>query len=157
MTVEQVPAPDTFPLRQRILRPHESLAELALPGDDDPDTAHFAVRENGEVVGTASVRRERAPWTDEPAAWRLRGMATTESRRRRGVGTALVQAVIDHVGSHGGGLLWCNARTPAVPFYERAGFVTRGEPWVDPVIGPHVAMEVRVDPPPPPPGPAAAT
>jgi len=24
--------------------------------------------------------------------------------------------------------------------YERAGFVTRGEPWDDPEIGPHVAM-----------------
>jgi hypothetical protein len=32
-----------------------------------------------------------------------------------------------------------------VSFYERAGFVTRGEGWVDPIIGPHVAMELMVE------------
>jgi hypothetical protein len=37
-------------------------------------------------------------------------------------------------------LLWCNARTPARRCYERAGLQTRGEPWDDPEIGPHVAM-----------------
>jgi len=48
------------------------------------------------------------------------------------------------VSSRGGGLLWCNARVPAVAFYERAGFEVRGEPWDEPHIGPHVAMLRRV-------------
>jgi GNAT superfamily N-acetyltransferase len=144
--VERVAAAVTFPLRQRVLRPHEALHDLALPGDDDPDTAHFAATEDGEVVATASVRREPPPWPVAPrASWRLRGMATAERRRGQGLGTSLLAAVIEHVGRHGGGLLWCNARVPAVPFYERAGFVTRGDPWTDAVIGPHVAMERAVE------------
>jgi predicted GNAT family N-acyltransferase len=48
------------------------------------------------------------------------------------------------VRERGGGLLWCNARVPAVAFYERAGFNTRGEVWNDPQIGPHIAMELLV-------------
>ena len=72
-------------------------------------------------------------------------MATAEDRRREGVGTALLDAVIDHVRRCGGGLLWCNARTPAVSFYEGAGFATRGESWDVPDIGPHIAMEQLID------------
>lgn len=144
MTVEvqRVEVARTLPLRQQVLRPDESLDELRLPGDDDPETGHFAAILDGEVIGTASVRREEPAWPhDEAASWRLRGMATAEGWRNRGVGAAVLDAVLDHVRHHGGGLLWCNARTPALSFYLRAGFVTRGESWVDLVIGPHIAME----------------
>ena len=147
--VEPVAAITTFPLRHDVLRPHETLDQLALPGDADPDTCHLAARTvTGEVVGTASVRREPAPWGPgtTTAAWRLRGMATREDLRGRRIGTRVLGAVVAHVASKGGGLLWCNARVPAVPFYERSGFATRGEPWVDPEIGPHVAMWREVVP-----------
>jgi hypothetical protein len=40
--------------------------------------------------------------------------------------------------------LWCNARLAAVGFYERAGMVTTGEIWEEPVIGPHIAMFAQV-------------
>jgi len=144
--IERVAAEVTWPLRQRVLRPHERLDQLALPGDDDPEAAHFAALDGAEVVGTASVRPEPPPWHAGPGrSWRLRGMATAEDHRSQGIGGAAVRAVIDHVGRHGGGLLWCNARTPATAFYDRVGFVTRGEAWTDPVIGPHIVMERTVD------------
>ena len=73
-------------------------------------------------------------------------MATADDRRNEGIGAAVLEAVIEHVRRSGGGLVWCNARTPALTFYERAGFTTRGEGWVDPKIGPHIAMELFVDP-----------
>jgi GNAT superfamily N-acetyltransferase len=144
--VERVGVAMTLPLRQRVLRPHQTLQQLANPGDDDPDTGHFAALVDGEVIGTASVRREAPSWAPHNrAAWRLRGMATAEGWRNQGVGAAVLAVVIEHVRHEGGGLLWCNARTPALSFYLRAGFVTRGESWVDPLIGPHVAMERTVD------------
>ncbi|HEY2427392.1 MAG TPA: GNAT family N-acetyltransferase [Acidimicrobiales bacterium] len=144
--VERVEAGATLALRQRVLRPHQTLAELASADEnDDAETAHFAVIEDGDVIGTASVRRQAPPWGSDGPAWRLRGMATAEGRRSQGIGAAVLAAVIDRVRERGGGLLWCNARVPAVPFYQRAGFVTRGESWVEPFIGPHVAMERTVD------------
>jgi len=141
---QRVDAAVTRPLRQRVLRPHETLEQLVLQGDDDPESGHFAVLEDGEVVATGSVRRERPPWPVDGPAWRLRGMATAEDRRSRGLGGAVLAAVIAHVRGHEGGWLWCNARLPAVPFYRRAGFVTRGDSWEDPLIGPHIAMEMFV-------------
>ncbi len=143
--IERVDAADTFPLRRSVLRPHETHDELVALGADRSDPCHFAAVDEGAVIGSAAVARESPPWDpDRTPAWRLRGMATAEDRRHEGVGTALLDTVIDHVRQRGGGLLWCNARTPAVPFYERAGFETRGERWVDPAIGPHIAMERNV-------------
>ncbi len=58
----------------------------------------------------------------------------------------MLGAAVSHVADRGGGLLWCNARLPAVTLYTRAGFVEVGEPWTDPVIGPHVVMWRTVRP-----------
>lgn len=147
VTVGPAPVGDTLALRQRVLRPHETLAQLRVAGDDGPRSLHVVARTaDGTVVGTASVWPEAAPWdTGGAAAWRLRGMATAEGWRGAGVGGRLLDAVIDHVAAHGGGVFWCNARIPAQRFYERAGLVTRGEPWDDPDIGPHVRMWRIVD------------
>lgn len=140
--VEAVPATVTFRLRQRVLRPHEQLKQLALPGDDDPDTCHLAaLTASHEVVSTANVRREPPLWDpDSEDGWRIRGMATNEELRGRGFGARLLDAVLVHVAARGGGLIWCHARVPAQRFYHRAGFVTRGEPWDDPDLGRHVVM-----------------
>ena len=141
------------------LRFAPAVAEMALPGDQDPDTGHFAARaHDGTVVGTASVRREAPPWDPGHAsAWRLRGMATDETLRGSGIGGLVLAAVVDHVEARGGGLLWCNARAGAVAFYRRGGMATHGEVWEEEHIGPHVAMwrEVPARPCPTMPGVAA--
>src|SRR5260221_12302022 len=96
-------------------------------------------------MGSASVGREPPPWAaDQQPSWRLRGMATAEDRRNEGIGSALLATVIDHVREHGGGLLWGNARVPAVSLYQRAGLTTRGESWDVPHIGAHIAMPMVV-------------
>jgi len=140
--VERAAAEETLAVRQRVLRPHQKVEDVALPGDDDPDAGHFVARmDDGTVVSTATVRREAPSWDPgHRPAWRLRGMATEEAARGQGIGGHVMTAVVGHVRAHGGGLLWCNARLPAVPFYERAGLATRGEPWEEAHIGPHVAM-----------------
>jgi len=98
------------------------------------------------VIAVASVLPARPPpgllaavEPDVPA-WRLRGMATAEGWRGRGVGRGVLAAVVEHICGAGGGLLWCHARLSAAQFYERAGLVKAGEPWEEPVIGPHVVM-----------------
>ena len=65
------------------------------------------------AVGTVLV--EPPPW--EPAradGWRIRGMATRPDLRGRGLGGLVLDALVDHIAGHGGGLLWCNARVTAL-------------------------------------------
>jgi GNAT superfamily N-acetyltransferase len=143
--VERVAAEVGLPLRQRVLRPHQTIDELRAPTDDDPDTGTYVAVAGADVVCTASVRREAPPWAPEDSsAWRLRGMATDADWRGRGIGARVLDTIVQHVRDRGGGRLWCTARVPAVGFYTRAGFRTRGEEFVEPMIGPHIAMEREV-------------
>jgi len=143
-----VSAEATYALRQRLLRPHQTVDELRLPDDDDPETGMFAaLTDSGSgsdtetVVATGSIRREHCPWQPERQdSWRLRSMATEPAVRGQGLGTAVLNAALAHVAMLGGGLVWCKARTKALSFYQRAGFVSHGSEWEDPQIGPHVHM-----------------
>jgi GNAT superfamily N-acetyltransferase len=148
LTVRAVAAEMTYPLRQRVLRPHQRLDEMAWDGDDDADAGHFvAVDPEGEIAGAATIVRRAPDWlAGEALGWRLRGMATRPEWRGMGVGTALLSAAVDHALRHGGGIVWCHARVRAADFYERAGFSRRGTAWEEPVIGPHVLMFCAVDP-----------
>jgi GNAT superfamily N-acetyltransferase len=150
---DRVPAADTFPLRRAVLRPLQRPEELALADDDRPSTATFAAIDgDGEIVGTGRVGLDPPPSSlggevhGGRAAWRLRGMATREDARNAGVGSAVLGRVIHHVAEHGGGLLWCNARVPALTLYRRAGFAEHGQVWEDPDIGPHLVMWRTIDP-----------
>jgi ribosomal protein S18 acetylase RimI-like enzyme len=146
-TVNRVPVETTLALRQAVLRPNQTIEQMALPGDDDPATAAFAaIDPGGDVLSVARITLEPPPFPSQDLvppdapAWRLRGMATRPEARNQGVGSAVLQGCIAHVGSQGGGLLWCNARVPAIGLYRRAGFTTYGDEWVDPEIGPHIVM-----------------
>jgi hypothetical protein len=145
--IEEVQASATWELRRMVLRPHETVDQLALADDNDPSTGTFAaINEDDEILGTVRVALDPSPFpadtcasSDSPA-WRLRGMATREDVRNAGIGSATLSRAVQHVADHHGGLLWCNARVPALNLYRRAGFVEHGEPWEDPDIGPHVVM-----------------
>lgn len=142
MRVQRVAPEVVRPLRQRVLRPHQTVAEQVFAGDDDPRAAHFAAYAgadaDSEVIGIASITPEGGP-----GAFRVRGMATDpEHGRGTGVGGALLMACLDHARAEGATRVWCNARTPARGFYERYGFVTEGEEFELPEIGPHHVMSL---------------
>lgn len=146
-----IPASQTHALRHAVLRPHQTLDEMVYPGDETPGTMHFGafVQGNANPVGIVTL----SPEPREGVAWRLRGMATDPSVRGLGAGVLLVQACIEHAGStshpdaetdaHGSAGIWCNARTSAIGFYERCGFIVVSEPFEIEGIGPHVVMEHR--------------
>jgi len=161
--IERVTAASTFSLRQAVLRPHQSIEEVATPEDDDPETATFAAidRATGAIVGTVTMLRQQAPMVcgeasfyggPKPEHWRLRFMATREDARNQGIGAAVLDAALAHVAAEGAKdglktvLVWCQARERAVPFYQRAGFRTWGDKWVVPFTGPHVVMWRYVEP-----------
>ena len=146
LRLDQVPLHQILPLRTRVLRPHFEPDRLAhYPGfDDHPQAAHFALtdEETGEVWACASFAPEPAPWQTDSGAWRLRGMAVAPEHQGRGLGGRLLQGALPQLALTRPDLplIWCNARTSAAPFYERGGWLTRGEVFEIPDIGPHVQM-----------------
>jgi predicted GNAT family N-acyltransferase len=142
--VEQVPAFLVLPLRQRVLRPHQSVSEAVFEGD--ATGTHFAAFDpSSAIVGVVSLIGE-PPDERGTRSWRLRGMATEPALQRQGIGRALMSGLLDFVARSGGGALWCNARLHAVGFYEHFGFAATGEVFEEPDIGPHVRMARVVEP-----------
>ena len=151
--LQRVSTSVSYPLRQAVLRPHQRVDEVSFPEDDYPSTATFAAldRDTGAVVGVATVFPEPAPFDtaevgvppgpdSEKRIWRLRGMAVRDDLHGCGIGLLVLEAALDHLAESGCSLIWCNARVPAVGFYERSGFETRGDEWIVPMSGPHVVM-----------------
>jgi GNAT superfamily N-acetyltransferase len=152
VSVELVPAWTTWPLRQEVLRPGRAVRDCIYPGEGDPRAAHGAALRRSDppgadlvVLAVGVVMPEDPSWAAGPG-WRLRGMAARPDVRGQGLGRRVLDLLIGHVADQGGGLLWCNARTPALSLYERAGFLPRGDVFDLPEIGPHLVMWRTVAP-----------
>jgi GNAT superfamily N-acetyltransferase len=134
VSVLQIPVEQTRALRQSVLRPHESLAQLA--ADEPADVFAVGVLRDGALAAVGFVAPD-----GPPGSWRVRAMATVAEERGRGLGGAVLEALVRHVREHGGVRVWCNARTPARAFYERAGFDATSQEFEIAQIGPHFVME----------------
>lgn len=147
--IRPIPAEQTHTLRQRVLRPNQRLDELVYPGDGEHTTFHLgAITAQNQVVGIGSFYLAKHPLEPQKGDWRLRGMAVDPRWQNQGVGQRLVGEGTKAVGERGGTRLWCNARVTAMGFYEKLGFVTQGQAFDIPKVGPHYVMSVAVHPPP---------
>lgn len=138
--VELCEASRLHALRLRVLRPGQPPSSVDHDYDHRADTFHVgAFESDGTAVGCATFYPEHAP--GGRAGWRLRAMATAPEVRGKGYGARVLRFGIDEVRARGGELLWCNARSPAVGFYERLGFRVVGDEFEIAPIGPHYVME----------------
>jgi GNAT superfamily N-acetyltransferase len=120
-----------------VLRPSAPLVPSAY--DADPATVHIGAFVDGVAVGCASVFP--AAYDDEPAAWRLRGMAVSPDYQGKGVGRQVLEAAIAVAAAAGAPLIWANARTSALGFYQLLGWRPVGEEFTYGPAGlPHYVM-----------------
>ena len=138
MRVVEVEVGRTRPLRAKVLRPGLAVDRVGFPGDDDPGTFHLAaVDDTDTVVGIVSLIPDGA------AGVRLRSMAVDPALQGSGVGRLLIEAAVERLRAAGAQRVWCNARDPAIGFYERLGWAVTGPGFVDDVLGiPHHPMEL---------------
>lgn len=141
MRVERVEPGVTRRLRNRVLRPGMDPDGVYWPDVEAEVAVTYAVVGEDGPLTTVTVLPAPCPWRpDDQPAWQLRGMATAEAARGRGVGRAALDAAVDHVRAAGAVLLWCNARDVALTFYERAGFVVAGAGFTNDHGIPHHPM-----------------
>ena len=150
LLIRAVPAEATHALRHKVLRPHQPITMMDFAGDRDPGTTHFAAIDpaGGQPLGIASIYLAAPPDHFHAASpllasgprWQLRGMATDPAIRGSGWGRRLLLACLAHAATHGGTVMWCNARTEALPFYEQLEFQLFGDEYTPPGLGPHRFM-----------------
>lgn len=132
-----VPVAETRPLRQRVLRPHQEVEELA--GHEPTGSVAFGVFAGSELVAVGLIGPE-----GEPGDWRVRGMAAAPHVRGRGAGSQILRALVTHASAHGATRVWCHARTPALALYTRLGFVPVSDEFEVTHTGPHYRMELAL-------------
>ena len=146
--VEFVKALVLHAIRRQVLRPGQPWSSVDHDYDAWPETFHVAAfGPRGEVAACASFHPDSAPHRPGSVAnktWRLRGMASLPEVRGQGYGAATLRYGIAEIRRRGGTLLWCNARSGAVGFYERLGFTIVGDEFDIPPIGPHFLMEIEL-------------
>ncbi|MBS1517135.1 MAG: GNAT family N-acetyltransferase [Bacteroidetes bacterium] len=138
--VKKITASETRKLRQLILRPHQRAEELIYEDDEHPDTVHFGAFIGNELEGIASLYKHIPDGIEVKDSWRLRGMATSEKFRGRGLGLLLMNRCIEHSKKMNGKIFWCNARTTAEGFYEKFGLKRIGEVFTPEGLGEHIVM-----------------
>jgi predicted GNAT family N-acyltransferase len=151
MSAEPQPAPRVelvqpallHALRLEVLRPGQPPSSVDHDYDYWPDTFHVAAFDAADNLAACATFYPE-PTADGRDAWRLRAMASAPHLRGQGYGAGALRFGIAEVKRRGGALLWCNARTGAVWFYERFGFATVSDEFHIPPIGPHYVMEIEL-------------
>jgi GNAT superfamily N-acetyltransferase len=157
VTVKQITqANELWPLRHNILRPGQPIEASQYPEDDHPDAISFgAYDQNNILIGIASLYPSALSSfpsiidksLSEKIGWRLRGMAVDPAYHNKKIGTTLLKACYEHISNQSkfprG--IWCNARSPAIPYYMKNGWTALGDEFEIPNAGPHFVM-VNLDP-----------
>lgn len=140
MTITFIEPHETYELRHRILRPHQSIDDCKYPSDHAPETLHLGAFIDGLLVSVASFFSEKHPDLPGQSHYRLRGMATMVSHRGQQAGSSLIRFAESYFKKQQISLWWCNARTTVQSYYERLGLNVIGDPYEIVPIGPHVLM-----------------
>jgi len=136
--IKEISAEQTWPLRSEVLRPGMPLSACIFPGDDAPDTHHFGmVDSNGDIVGIVSALRNSHPSAPGSAPYQIRAMAISSHYRGQGVGRLLLAGVENYLRSRGSTVVWANARSSAVGFYQQQGYQVVADEFVIEGVGPH--------------------
>ena len=96
--------------------------------EGDEKALHFGGTMGGVLTGVVSV------FADERDQMRLRKFAILPAFQGQGIGSALIQHVIEYSKPTPTPtptpILWCDVRLAAIPFYKKQGFEEEGKVFV---------------------------
>ena len=135
---------ELLPLRNELLREGKlTNDQCRFTTDNLPGAFHLGYYVNEELVCIASFHPQLyGDFTG--AGYQLRGMATIDEFRGRGIGSRLLDFGMVYLRVQGVNYLWCNGRKKALPFYLNMGFEIISDEFELPQIGPHYVLYVKL-------------
>ncbi|MDD0852285.1 GNAT family N-acetyltransferase [Halobacteriovorax sp. GB3] len=140
MKVLRISASDTHNIRKQVLAPHLPLEKCVFEGDEEEQTFHLGAFVDGKLVSIASFFYHKNDTFEEENQFQLRGMATLEEHRGKGLSSELLKVAFPVIKQNFCNLVWCDARTSAQGFYQQVGFEKTGEVFNVEDIGEHILM-----------------
>lgn len=146
MKVLRINAVDTYPIRQQVLVPDHDIKKVKFENDDDEDISfHLGAFKDSQLVSVASFYYERNTLFSDQHQYQLRGMATLPQFQGQGLSRQLLAMAFPIIKQNFCSLLWCNAKTTAIGFYEKVGFEAYdGNVFEIEGIGPHILMFKKI-------------
>ena len=140
--VAEVPTAEVLVLRMAVLRDGTPSQDPRYAEDDTDGSVHLGIRDSGVLIACSTWLPRPWPLDVDVHATQLRGMAVTKHLQSKGLGRILLQAGIDRAVSMGSTYVWARARDNALYFYERNGFATVGDQFIDEAtgLGHHLVM-----------------
>ena len=136
--VQQLTIDDIMSLRVRVLRQGTPATDANYPEDAYHDVVHFGIVQSDNVIATSTWFIKECPEVPGVVAMQLKGMAVDASVRSGGYGAQLIQAGVALATERSADIVWARARDSALGFYEKCGFHTVGDGFIDePTNMPH--------------------
>ncbi|WP_024572209.1 MULTISPECIES: GNAT family N-acetyltransferase [Bacillus] len=145
LEVKTISAEDTYEIRHRILRPHQSIEQCKYEEDHAKGSFHLGAFFEEKLISIASFSPQNQPLITESPAYRLRGMATLEGYRDQKGGSTLVKHAEEKLAENGVQAVWCNARSHVKGYYSKLGWEELGEPFEIPGIVTHIIMYKKLE------------
>jgi GNAT superfamily N-acetyltransferase len=143
-SIRKIAPTDTYPVRHIVLRFGKPIESCHFNGDDLPTTHHFGYYLNETLVGVISLFEIGNAHFSKQKSYQIRGMAVLDSHQKQGIGEALVQKAEAFCLAQNATLIWFNARTSAVGFYEKMRYAKVGTEFEIKDVGPHYLMHKTV-------------
>jgi len=129
----QVAEPQLRAVRTTVFIREQRIPESLEWDENDPRAPHALVTTlDGQPIGTGRLLMH-----GESA--QIGRLAVLPEWRGRGVGTSIMNCLVDEARCRGARRAFLHAQTTAVPFYERSGFKCEGEEFLEDAI-PHYRM-----------------
>ena len=135
---------EVLPLRNEVLREGKlTLEKCVFPTDNLPGSFHLGFFVDEMLTSIVSFHPEKyGEYKGE--GFQLRGMATLEQLRGKGLGNQLVNFALVYLKGKKANYIWCNARKTALNFYLNLGFEIISDQFEVPGIGPHHVMYLKI-------------
>jgi len=116
-------------IRRTVFIEEQNVPEALEWDEYDATATHFLVLDNNRVIATARLKPDG----------QIGRMAVLAAYRKRGVGSRLLNYVLQVAAQQNHRQIFLHAQTTAIAFYEKHGFKTYGELFDDANI-PHQSM-----------------
>ena len=122
-------------VRRRVFIEEQGVPEDLEWDEFDQDSYHvLALDENHSPVGCGRLKKDG----------QIGRMAVDKVYRNRGIGTAILENILQHAKATGISRIYLHAQCSAIPFYENNGFEVCSDEFLDAGI-PHRTMQLQKD------------
>ena len=125
-----------FALRFEVFVDEQNVPPEIEIDEKDDNAIHIIAEEEGVTVGCA-----RAVLSENSAY--IGRIAVKKNLRGRHIGLQICRFVIDYCEEQGCKYIWLNAQVQAQGFYEKLGFKSEGEPFMEAGIE-HIKMSMEI-------------